>query len=131
MRCRKMKRKTLTVISLAIGFAISAVVLAGCRSKAESFGQAISDRTITPIRSIVMKPADYNDKIVTVEGKITLECPAGGWFDLQQDSAILYVDLHPTGFAIPQKVGSIVTAQGTLKIQESGPVLIGSGVEIK
>ena len=126
-----MKRKTLIVISLAIGFLISAVILAGCKSKPELFGQAISDRTITPIRSIVMKPADYNDKIVTVEGKITLECPAGGWFNLEQDAAVLFVNLHPTGFAIPQKVGSIVTAQGTLKIEESGPVLIGSGVEIK
>jgi len=126
-----MKRKTLTVISLAIGFAISAVILSGCKSKSGTFGQAITDKTITPIRSIVMKPADYSDKTITIEGKIIRECPAGGWFDLQQDSAVLYVDLHPTGFAIPQKVGSIVTAQGTLKIQESGPVLIGSGVEIK
>jgi hypothetical protein len=126
-----MKRKTLIVISLAAGFVISAVILAGCKGKAELFGQAISDRTITPIRSIVMKPADYNDKTITIEGKITLECPAGGWFDLQQDSALLYVDLHPTGFAIPQKVGSIVTVQGTIKLQENKPVLIGSGVEIK
>jgi starvation-inducible outer membrane lipoprotein len=126
-----MKTKTLTVISLAAAFAVSAVILAGCKGKPESFGQAISDKTITPIRAIVMKPADYSDKTITIEGKIILECPAGGWFDLQQDAALLHVDLHPTGFAIPQKVGSIVTVQGTLKIQESGPVLIGSGVEIK
>ena len=126
-----MKRKTLIAISLAVCFAVSAVILAGCKGKPKSFGQAISDKTITPIRSIVMKPADYNDKIVTIEGKITAECPAGGWFDLQQDAALLHVDLHPTGFAIPQKVGSIVTVQGTLKIRDNTPTLIGTGVEIK
>ena len=126
-----MKKKTRTVISLTAAFAVSAVILAGCKCKTNLFGEAISDRTVTPIRAIVMKPADYNDKIITVEGKIILECPAGGWFNLQQDSAVLFVDLHPTGFAIPQKVGKTVMAQGTLKIQESGPVLVGSGVEIK
>jgi hypothetical protein len=131
MRYIKMKRKTLIVISLAASLSVSIVSLAGCKGKAELFGQAISDRTITPIRSIVMKPADYNDKTITIEGKITLECPAGGWFDLQQDAAVLYVDLHPTGFAIPQKVGSIVMAQGTIKLRENQPVMIGSGVEIK
>ena len=126
-----MKTKTLIAISLAAAFAVSAVILAGCKGKPESFGQPISDKTITPIRSIVVKPADYNDKTVTIEGKITAECPAGGWFDLLQDSTLLYVDLHPTGIAIPQKVGSIVTVQGTIELRENKPVLVGSGVEIK
>ncbi len=126
-----MKTKTLTVISLAAGFAISAVILSGCKGKAEPFGQAITDKTITSIRSIVMKPADYSDKTITIEGKITRECPVGGWFDLQQDSAILYVDLHPSGFSIPQKVGKVVTVQGTIKLRDNQPTLIGSGVEIK
>lgn len=126
-----MERKTLTVISLAAGFVISAVILAGCNGKPKLFGQAITDKTITPIRSIVMKPADYNGKIITIEGKIIDECPTGGWFDLQQDSAILYVDLHPSDFSIPQKVGKTVTVQGTVKLRDNTPVLIGSGVEIK
>jgi starvation-inducible outer membrane lipoprotein len=125
-----MKRKTLIVISLAVCFAVSAVILAGCKSKL--FGQVISDKTITPIRSIVMKPADYNDKTVTVEGKITVECSTGCWFDLQQDAAVLHIDIEPSGLAIPQKVGKIVTVQGTIKIKENNkPMLIGSGVEIK
>jgi hypothetical protein len=126
-----MKRKTLIAISLAVCFAVSAVILAGCKGKPKSFGQAISDKTITPIRSIVMKPADYNDKTVTVEGKITLECSTGCWFDLQQDAAVLYIDINPSGLAIPQKVGKTVTVQGTIKIRDNKPMLIGSGVEIK
>ena len=126
-----MKRKTLTQISLAVILAASAFALISCKGKAEFFGQPVSDKTITPIKSIATAPADYNDKTVTVKGKIILECPAGGWFDLQQDAALLHVDLHPTGFAIPQKVGSIVTVQGTLKIQDNQPTLIGTGVEIK
>jgi len=127
-----MKRKTLIAISLAVCFAVSAVILAGCKGKPKLYGQAISDKTITPIRSIVMKPADYNDKTVTVEGKITLECSTGCWFDLQQDAAVLYIDINPSGLAIPQKVGKTVMVQGTIKIRENNkPMLIGSGVEIK
>lgn len=127
-----MKTKTLIALSLFISLAISAVILSGCKkSEPDLFGQAITDKTITPIRSIVMKPADYSDKTITIEGKIIRECPAGGWFDLQQDSAILYVDLHPSGFAIPQKVGETVTVQGALKLRDNQPVLVGSGVELK
>ena len=126
-----MRKKTLTQISLTVILAVSTFAFIGCKGKAESFGQPISDKTITSIKSIATAPADYNDKTVTVKGKIILECPAGGWFDLQQDAALLHVDLHPTGFAIPQKVGSIVTAQGTLKIKDNYPTLVGTGVEIK
>lgn len=126
-----MKPKILTQISLIVFLAALAFALVSCKGKVESFGQPITDKTITPIRSIAIAPADYNDKTITVEGKIILECPAGGWFDLQQDAALLHVDLHPTGFAIPQKTGSIVTAQGTLKIKDNYPTLVGTGVELK
>ncbi|MFA6175393.1 MAG: hypothetical protein WC765_02300 [Phycisphaerae bacterium] len=126
-----MKTKILTQISLAVILTALTFGLISCKGKPASFGEPISDKTITPIRSIATAPADYNDKNITVKGKIILECPAGGWFDLQQDAAILHVDLHPTGFAIPQKVGSVVTAQGTLKVKDNYPTLVGTGVEIK
>jgi len=127
-----MKTKILTRFSLAVILAASAFAITGCnKGETESFGQPISDKTITPIKSIATAPADYNGKTVTVKGKIILECPAGGWFDLQEGAALLHVDLHPTGFAIPQKVGSIVTAQGTIKLQANTPMLVGTGVEIK
>lgn len=126
-----MKRKTLTAISITVCFLIATVALNGCKSKTESFGQPISDKATTPIRTIVMNPADYNDKTVTVEGKLTLECPSGCWFDLQQDAAVVRVDIAPSDLAIPQKVGSSAIVQGTIKVKDGQPVLIGTGVEIK
>jgi len=126
-----MKKKNLTAISLGISFLIAIVVLTGCKSKAELFGQPIANKTTTPIKNIVMKPADYNDKTVTIEGKLTTECPSGCWFDLQQDAAVLRVDIAPSDLAIPQKVGSSAIVEGTVKVQDGQPVLIGTGVEIK
>ncbi len=126
-----MKTKSLTQISLAVILATSAFTLISCKGKAGSFGQPVSDKTITSIKSIATTPADYNDKTVTVKGKIILECPSGCWFDLQQDTAVLRVNIEPSGLAIPQKIGSTATVQGTLKIQDNQPTLIGTGVEIK
>jgi hypothetical protein len=126
-----MQTKTLTKISLAVILTASIFGLTSCKGKAESFGQPISDKTITPIRSIATAPADYNDKNITVKGKIILECPSGCWFDLQQDAAILRVDILPSNLAIPQKTGSTATVQGTLTIKDNKATLIGTGVEIK
>jgi hypothetical protein len=127
-----MKTRILTRFSLAVILATWAFVITGCnKGEAESFGQPISDKTITPIKSIATAPADYNDKTVTVKGKIVLECPSGCWFDLQQDTAVLRVDIEPSGLAIPQKTGSTATVQGTLKIKDNKSTLIGTGVEIK
>jgi hypothetical protein len=126
-----MKKKTLTRISLAVILAASTFALVNCKGKPASFGKPISDKTITPIRSIAIAPADYNDKNITVKGKIILECPTGCWFDLQQDAAILRVDILPSGLAIPQKTGSTATVQGTLTVKDNKATLVGTGVEIK
>ncbi|MHB0947222.1 MAG: hypothetical protein ACYC3B_08620 [Sedimentisphaerales bacterium] len=126
-----MKTKTLTQISLVILLATITFALVSCKGKAESFGEPIGDKAITPIRAVATTPADYNDKNITVEGKIILECPSGCWFDLQQDNAILRVDIEPAGLAIPQKTGSDATVQGTLKVEDGKPTLLGTGVEIK
>ncbi|MDD5630344.1 MAG: hypothetical protein PHU21_14865 [Elusimicrobia bacterium] len=124
----KMRTKNPTLAGLAVGLAILA--LSGCRRAGESFGAAISDRTLVPISSIVANPAAYAGKSATIAGRIVAECPSGCWFELQQDAAILHVDINPSGFAIPQKVGGDATVQGRIELEDGRPVLIGGGVEL-
>lgn len=115
----------LSVLSLMLAFP-------GCgRKEAKKYGQQISDYSPTPISAILENAKSFEGKIVTIQGKIITECPAGGWFDLADGAAVIYVDLHPSVFAIPQVVGRNVMAQGKVLIRDNKPVIVGTGVEIK
>ena len=119
--------KTLaTILVLTVVFA-----LGGCRKKAEQYGREISNPNLADVKAILTEPGDFEGKTVTIEGKIVRECPTGCWFDVEQGTAIIHVDINPSGFAIPQKTGKMVTVEGTISVRNKQPVLIGKGVEIR
>jgi hypothetical protein len=112
---------------------ILTLIMASCVAKTGSFGEEISNRKITPIGDILANPGAYEGKVVTVEGKITNECPSGCWFFVQMGggNSVIYVDTKDAGFAIPQYIGRNVTAEGTVVIKESRPMVRARGVEIR
>ena len=103
---------------------------AGC-GRLETYGEKISSRNITALKDIVMHPQDYSGKMVTVKGKIKLVCQTGCWFNLEDGGAVIYTDLAPAGFAIPQKVGRRAVAEGRISIESGKLILTAKGVEIK
>jgi uncharacterized protein YdeI (BOF family) len=109
--------------------------LAGCSQAygsatvSENQTELTTPQGITSISSILDKPADYSDKVVVLEGKITQECGSGCWFNLADDSGIIYVDLAPSNLAIPQKVGSKATVTGVVTVTKQTTYLIGKKVE--
>jgi hypothetical protein len=103
---------------------------AGC-GRLETYGEKISSRNMTALKDIVMHPQDYNGKIVIVKGKIKLVCNTGCWFNLEDSGATIYIDLAPSGFAIPQKVGRSATVEGKISIESGKLTLTGKGVEIR
>jgi len=106
--------------------------LSGCgRRKAEQYGQKISSHNLTEVSAILSEPDSFNNKSVTIEGNIIRECPTGCWFDVKDEAGIIHVDINPSGFAIPQKVGKTVTVEGKISVQDGQPTLIGKAVEIK
>ena len=116
------------IILAAIFAVITATV--GC-SRLETYGAPISNRNLTAIKDIVMRPKDYDGKTVTVKGKIKLVCETGCWFNLEDGGAVIYTDLAPSGFAIPQKVGRGATAEGKISIESGKLTLTAKGVEIR
>ena len=119
-------------IWIAISILALAVALAGCKEKgANAYGQEISQRDVTKLNAILTEPGDFEGKTVTVRGKIIQECPTGCWFDIKDDAGMIHVDIKPSGFAIPQKVGKTVIVEGKILVQGNKAVLVGSGVEIK
>lgn len=116
-------------IILSAILAVMTVAL-GC-SRPATYGSPISNRNLTAIKDIVMSSKDYVGKTVTVKGKIALECETGCWVNLQDGGAVIYVDLAPSGFALPQKVGRSATIEGKVSIESGKLTLIGKGVEVK
>jgi hypothetical protein len=104
----------------------------GCGKKdVGKYGQAISNYTLTKIGDILKDAKSFEGKQVTIEGKIITECPAGGWFDLAEQTVTIYVDLHPSDFAIPQRVGGRVMVEGKVLVRDNKPMIVGTGVELK
>ena len=119
-------------VSLILSLLALTIALFGCgRKEQEKYGQKISNYAATDIGEILKNAEDFNGKTVTVQGEISRECPAGCWFNLKESSAEIYVDLNPSAFAIPQKVGKNVTVEGKVSISNNQTMIVGTGVEIK
>lgn len=114
---------------VVIMFACTAM-FSGC-GRVETYGERISNRTLTPIQDIVLHPQQYVGKTVTVKGKIALECETGCWFNIKDGAAVIYTDIAPYGLAIPQKTGRTAVVEGTVSIEEGKLTLTGKAVEIQ
>ncbi len=105
------------------------VVVGGTSSDGSDENQP-SVSAVTPIGDILNKPSDYDGKTVTIEGKITLECGSGCWFNLADESGIIYVDIAPNNLVIPQKVGSKAKVTGVVTVSsQRSTYLVGSKVQ--
>lgn len=108
------------------------LLFSGCAKKnSATYGEKISNRNITEVKAVLTTPETFDGKTVTVRGKIVNECPSGCWLEVQESTAILYVDLNPSGFAIPQKVGKEAVVEGKVSMRDNKPLITGTGVEIK
>jgi len=122
--------RTTRIIALFVAIAMLPVALASCGG-GEVYGEPISDANVTPVADILADPVAYDGQMVKLEGEIGNECPTGCWFELREGSAPIHVDIAPHGLAIPQKQGSRVIVEGTVKITDSRLMVIGKGVEIR
>jgi uncharacterized protein YdeI (BOF family) len=110
---------------------IAVVVLVGCGPAAakSQYGKAIPvDMAVTTAREIIANPRAFEGKDVVVSGKITSECPSGGWVWLKDNTGEIYVNMHPTNVFIPQKVGSTVKALGKVVLEQGRPQVVGYGL---
>jgi hypothetical protein len=127
---RKISGKQILVFSFAL--LVFTFFVSACAKKA-GYGQKTTTTTTTitqvKVKDILSKA--YTGKDVSFEGKITLECGSGCWFNLEDGTGKVYVDLLPSNFAIPQWVGKSVVVNGKV-IEEDGEVkVIAKGVTLK
>jgi hypothetical protein len=114
------------------GFVLASalILLPGCGRK-EQFGVAVTPSDAVKVADVLTSPSEYDGKTVTLKGTIATECPAGCWFELKQDKAVLHVDLSGAGIAIPQRVKSKVIVKGKIAVDGRRPTLMGEGIEIR
>jgi len=114
-----------------VSLAVFVLVLGGCSSGGETFGEVLSDNNVTKITSILQDPKSFLDQMVKVEGQITMECPTGCWFFVKDDTGRIYVDISPAGLAIPQRVGRRVVLEGIVKDHGGTLMIHGKGISIR
>lgn len=85
---------------------------------------------IVKIIDILQNATTYKGEMVVLEGKIETECPAGCWFIINDGTASIYVDILPSNFVIPQKMGEDATVYGEVIIRDGDPMIIGKMVKI-
>jgi uncharacterized protein YdeI (BOF family) len=105
--------------------------LCGCGPKTGLYGQAITETETIQIGDILASADRFAEKTVRIEGKIIEECPAGGWFMLEDSTGVILVNLHPSYFAIPQAVGHRAIAQGVVQKEGTRIEVIGKGVQLR
>ena len=124
-------------ITLGLVVLVVAAVLVGCGAKSGGaksnvYGKAIpADMAVTTAKEILDNPQAWEGKDVLVAGKITSECPSGGWIWVQDSTAQVYVNMHPTNVFIPQAVGKPVRAMGKVVLESGQPSVVGYGLELK
>lgn len=115
------------LVLVVIGILIAAVFIAGCTAQPAPAPVP----SLASIGEIVKDPAAFEGKEVAVKGKIASECGSGCWFMLDDGTGIIYVDLSPNNFAIPQLQGSEVIVRGTIHISKGDPSLHAATVATK
>ncbi len=126
---KKVKTNNILLVLLTLNLMLA---LSGCGGrKARPYGQKISNPNLTELSAILSDIDSFNGKTVTIEGNIIRECPTGCWFDVKDEGGVIHVNINPSGFAIPQKVGKTVTVEGKISVQDNRPILVGKGVEIR
>ena len=125
-------------LGLALVVAVAAVAaVVGCgakkagTAKSNAYGKAIpADMAVTTAKEILTNPQAWEGKDVLVAGKITSECPSGGWVWVQDSTGQVYVNMHPTNVFIPQRVGKMVRAMGKVVLESGQPSVVGYGLEL-
>jgi hypothetical protein len=127
----KIKNKINYVLLAAAALGLILTIYGCSKKDSGKYGQNISSYTLTKIGAILKDAKSFEGKNVTIEGKIITECPAGGWFDITDQTGVIYVDLHPSDVAIPQRVGGRVMVEGKVLIRDNKSMIVGTGVELK
>ena len=106
------------------------VTFSACAKGGSLYGEKFPQLKQTAIADILSAPDKFNGSQVLIAGEIVSECPSGGWFMLKENNAVIFVNLHPSNFAIPQAVGKSLKVWGGAGKNGPKGEVVGKGVEL-
>ena len=124
-----------------VGVAVVAIIVIGTwyvisgegSRNSNSFGKS-TGTTVTSIADIQKSPDKYLNQVVTIDGKITRECPKSGcWWYVQDKTGEMRVDSKRGGFTLPlRREGHKIRTTGIAVKTEGGELQIAaSGAELR
>lgn len=126
-----MKKSILTMTIIFILFLSLSLIMAGC-GKSTVLGKEISNNTIVKINDINSDKEGYSGKTVKIEGKIMEICPTGCWFNVNDGTGVIHINLAGKDYVMEGgNLNSEVMVEGKVKYNDTGISMIGSGIEIK
>ncbi len=103
-----------------------------CTDGNEEFGRFTPSTPEVRVDDVLEKASEYDGKPVRLSGKISRECPSGCWFYAEDASGEIRVELAGTDIVLPQRVGSDVTVEGKVTVDDDGVVqILGSAVRVR
>ena len=109
--------------------ALTVILIVLACERSDTYGQIIkSDLQFLDIATIIEHPDQYTGSDIGLRGKIAIECGSGCWFQLDDGTGQIHVDLTPGNFAIPQMVGKSVTVMGQIVDDNGRLVIYASGI---
>lgn len=126
-----MRKYILFTVGFVVLFGLFLGPIAGCSPKGQTYGQSVTESNVTGIGAILAKPDSFAGKTVRIEGEITEVCPSGCWFRIKDATGVMYVNLYPSAFVIPQVRGRRAAVQGTVKKEHTNISVVGTGVRLK
>jgi len=129
-----MKRAVVGLAVVAIIVISTWYVLSGeGNGKSNKFGKSTGTK-VTSISDIQKSPQEHLNQVVTIDGKITRECPQSGcWWYVQDKTGEMRVDSKRGGFTLPlRREGHRIRTTGIAVKTEGGELQIAaSGAELQ
>ncbi|MEO0107974.1 MAG: hypothetical protein ABIK62_02220 [candidate division WOR-3 bacterium] len=118
-------------ICIVLWVTLVAALIVGCHGTVKThYGKAIpAAMKQSNVGDLLANPQGFEGHEVLVQGRITSECPAGGWIWLKDSTGEIYVNMHPTNVFIPQRVGSNAQVLGKVVLEQGRPQVVGYGVK--
>src|SRR4030042_3949911 len=118
-----------TLIILSIILVVIGITIIGCARKSTYGSPLKAELKLVNISEIIAQPEPYKNTEIGLKGKIASECGSGCWFQLDDGTGQIQVDLSPSNLAIPPLVGRSAKVMGKVMDEEGRIVIHATGVE--
>jgi hypothetical protein len=118
-------------MSVVVALALTAVIAVRGAGGATRYGAPVGagGAEVVELANIFADTTSYNGRRVVVSGRVGQVCQTSGcWITLTDGANQLFVQFYD--FTVKVRPGARVRVQGTVRVINSAPYLVGEGLEV-